>query len=130
MPQSLFDDVLYAVDPALDEWFASNYTYHRGAASIALVASVTAHAIEVSDEKGLTDSAHSHNFTLRAEDLVLSGTRFLPTAGDLIREDNGDGTNTVYQVVKRADNRCFDEIDAAGLKLQVFTNLIARTEAA
>jgi hypothetical protein len=128
MPQTAFDAEFYAADNLLDAYFAKAFVYRRRADAtagsdandIALDASVRSHAQEAADSEGLVQSWRGSSFELRAADLTQAGQRFLPQPGDTIREDNGDGTWTIYEVSPLPAARCFEWLDAAKNKLAVF----------
>jgi hypothetical protein len=72
--------------------------YHRGNASVSLLATVASQRAEQVDEHGLIQQIESRDYLIRVEDLELEGERTLPQAGDLIKEP-GAGPTAVYEVM-------------------------------
>jgi hypothetical protein len=130
MPESIFDEVFASVDPLLGDVFDKDFVYRRDGRTIEIRASIRAHDSSADMTDSVGESWHSHNFELTAADLVLDGEVFEPAQDDEIAEANGDGTSTIYQVVRQPRRRCFEAIDSAGMKLLVFTNQIRRREQA
>lgn len=73
--------------------------YRRGAATIALNATVGRTEWEQTDEHGLIQRIESRDFLVRTADLVDGGNPFLPAPGDQIVD------GAVYEVMAMADEQ-------------------------
>jgi len=76
---------------------STEVTYHRGAQSVTLRATVGRTPFDITSESGISQQSESRDYLIRAEDLVLGGTQRLPEVGDKIHEVDGS-TTYIYEV--------------------------------
>ena len=73
-------------------------TYHRGADSVAVQATIGRTVFEVDDGMGILEKIESRDFLILTADLILAGQASLPERGDRIKETSGDKVY-VYEVL-------------------------------
>lgn len=73
-------------------------SYHRGAESVAVQATIGRTVFEVDDGMGILERIESRDFLIITADLVLAGQAILPQRGDRIKETSGDKVY-VYEVL-------------------------------
>jgi len=73
-------------------------TYERGAASVALAASIGRTIFDIDNGFGVVERTESRDFLVFAADLLLAGISVLPERGDRVRETQGT-TTYVYEVM-------------------------------
>ena len=101
--------------------FASRpVTYCRGAASVALQATVGRSLVQMLKADGLVETVERRDYLIRACDLVLNGDAGEPQVGDRIRETIG-GKVQVYEVIGAGQEKHFRKSDPDGLTLRVHT---------
>jgi hypothetical protein len=127
---SFFDDLYQANSPVADALFGKSFGLRWAGQAITLTAILSAHPIALDTEGNLVETSHSHNFEVTAADLELGpgGAVILPQPGMQFTEPQPDGTNAVYEVIKRQDGRCYDPLDNEATRLLVFAKLIRRSE--
>ena len=102
-------------------------TYRRGAASVALSATVGRSVFQVATAEGLVETVERRDYLIRAADLVLDGALTTPAVGDRITEIVG-GRVEVYAVMGAGSEKHFRPSDPDALTLRVHTAHVA-TEA-
>jgi hypothetical protein len=127
---SFFDEVFQANAPVVDSIFGKSYGLRWAGTAITLTAILSAHPINFDSEGDVVETTHSHNFEVTAAALTLgqSGAVILPQPGMQFTDLQADGTNAVYEVVKRDDGRCYDPVDNEATRLLVYAKLIRRSE--
>ena len=95
-------------------------TYQRGAASVALSATVGRSVFQVVTADGVVETVERRDYLIRAVDLVLGGTLTTPAVGDRIRETIG-GKVEVYEVMGAGSEKHFRKSDPDGLTLRIHT---------
>ncbi len=73
-------------------------TYERGAATVAIQASIGRTIFDVDNGFGVVERTESRDFLVLAADLLLAGVPVLPERGDRVRETQGT-TTYVYEVM-------------------------------
>ena len=73
-------------------------SYHRGAASAEVSATVGKTVFEVDSGYGIIEKTESRDYLILTSDLVLGGEPTLPQRGDRIRETDGEKVY-VYEVM-------------------------------
>jgi hypothetical protein len=101
--------------------FASRaVTYRRGGLVSSPIAAIPAQQMyEVEGEDGFATSVQYFDWSIPAADLVLSGARIEPRAGDRIT----DGSVT-YDVLPVGKRPCVEPIDPAGILLLLHTRRV------
>ena len=102
-------------------------TYHRGAFSVEIDATVGATRFEVDDGYGTVVEQEIRDYILASSDLVLDGEQVLPQRGDEIREVRG-GVTYVYEVMDMGPERPYRFCDPAGKTLRIHTKHVDTVE--
>ena len=76
-------------------------TYHRGALSVEVSATIGRTLFEVDSGAGVLERIESRDYLIRTADLVLAGNAVFPERGDRIHETQGSQT-FVYEVLAPA----------------------------
>ena len=76
-------------------------TYHRGALSVEVSATIGRTLFEVDSGAGVLERIESRDYLIRTADLVLAGNAVFPERGDQIHETQGSQT-FVYEVLAPA----------------------------
>lgn len=98
-------------------------TYERGAATVAVQATIGRTVFEIDDDLGVVHKIESRDFLIHAADLVLSGSAVLPERGDRIRET--DGTTTyVYEVLAPGKEPHYRFSDPYRKRLRIHTKQV------
>jgi hypothetical protein len=95
-------------------------TYSRGAASVALSATVGRSVFQVAAAEGMVETVERRDYLIRAADLVLDGAVTTPAVGDRIRETIGARVE-VYEVMGAGQEKHFRKSDPDGLTLRIHT---------
>ena len=98
-------------------------TYHRGASSVEVAATVGATRFEVDDGYGIIVEQEMRDYIIAADELVPEGERTLPQLGDRIHEEREDATY-VYEVMDLGAERHYRTCDPAGKTLRIHTKLV------
>lgn len=77
---------------------STEVTYHRGAQSVTLRATVGRTPFDVTSDSGVSIRSESRDYIIRTADLVLGGASSLPLVGDKIHEVDGV-TTYIYEVL-------------------------------
>ena len=80
------------------EHMARTVTYRRGADSVDVLATVGETVFRLTEDYGAQVRVVRRDYLIAADDLVLSGQRVLPEAGDRIEESDGDQV-FIYEVM-------------------------------
>ena len=107
---------------------ARSVTYHRGASSVELSATVGQTTFEQDYEFGGIRRIQSRDFLVRTADLVLDSAEVLPVAGDQIREVQGELV-FVYEVMAPGSEPPFRYSDPYRKALRIHTKHIATEDA-
>lgn len=98
-------------------------TYERGAATVAVQATIGRTIFEIDDEIGVVHKIESRDFLIHAADLVLSGSAVLPERGDRVRET--DGTTTyIYEVMAPGKEPHYRYSDAYRKRFRIHTKQV------
>jgi hypothetical protein len=97
--------------------------YHRGSASVTLLATVGRKRFEQADEHGLIHQIEMGDYLVRAEDLEIEGQRTLPRPGDLIKEAS-EGKTVVYEVLSPGGEPHFQYSDPYRQTLRIHTKYV------
>ena len=73
-------------------------TYHRGADSVQVQATVGKTIFEIDNGYGILEKVESRDYLILTVDLVLNGQEILPQRGDQVKETDGSKTYT-YEVM-------------------------------
>ncbi len=98
--------------------------YQRGANSVDVKATIGRTIFEQADDFGVIQKIESRDFLVLAAELVLSGERVLPKAGDHVREAQGDQV-FVYEVMAPGTEPPFRYSDAYRQTLRIHTKHVA-----
>ena len=99
-------------------------TYERGAATVALAASIGRTIFEVDNGFGVVERTESRDFLVLAADLVLAGVPVLPGRSDRIRETQGT-TTYVYEVMAPGKEPHYRFSDPYRKTLRIHTKHVA-----
>ena len=80
------------------EHMSKTVSYHRGADSVEVQATIGRTVFEIDDGSGILERIESRDFLVLAADLVLAGVVTLPQRCDRIKEISGD-KGYVYEVL-------------------------------
>lgn len=98
-------------------------TYHRGAASVELAATVGRTEYDVDTGHGIVERYESRDYLLRTADLVLAGQSTTPQAGDRIEEVIG-GETVIYGVMAPANEPLWAYSDPGRLTMRIHTKQV------
>lgn len=99
-------------------------TYHRGAESVSLSATVGMTQWDTQTEVGV-ETTQGRDYLVRATDLVISGSQVTPVRGDRIVEVIGSETWT-FEVAADGDVPVWRYSDQFGKTLRIHTKLVAK----
>ena len=99
-------------------------TYHRGANSVTVGATLGATSLEVMDDGGVTVRTNQMDFIVSAADLVLAGVLVTPTVGDRIVLIVGAVTKTFEVLPMPGSGEHYRTSDPAGTTLRIHARLI------
>jgi hypothetical protein len=107
---------------------SAEVVYQRGAAQVALRATIGKTEFEIDDGSGIVERIQSRDYLIQAADLVLGGSETLPLPGDQIHETQGD-TVFVYEVMSPGKEPCWRYSDPFRKLLRVHAKYVANEEA-
>lgn len=115
------------------KFMTQQVVYQRGAASVAVYATVGTTEFQVDDGAGVLIRFEARDYLIRAADLVLAGVPLTPKRGDQIRETAGTQT-FIYEVVSPGNGSggagggeepCWRWSDDYRQTLRIHTKLVA-----
>jgi len=95
---NLFSDALDFVADMREQVAGETITYQRINATTSLTATKGKTTHEVDDESGVRTQTDSHDWLLRATDLVIDDERVLPEVGDRIYWEDPNGDTHEYEI--------------------------------
>ena len=104
-------------------------TYHRGADSVAVKATIGRTVFEVDDGTGILEKIEARDFLILAADLVLASQVTLPQRGDRIKETAGDKVY-VYEVLAPGKEPHYRFSDLYRKTLRIHTKHVDTEDAA
>lgn len=100
--------------------------YVRGSTEIPLLATIGQKRVGEEAQEAIVTQAESRDFIVRAQDLAVAGTRFVPTNGDRVREIGQDGVTYVYEVLSTPTEACWAWADGLRTSIRVRTKLASK----
>lgn len=116
----IFADATAALGQTLSEHEGVAVTYHVGASSASVTAVPGRSSVDVDEGDGVVVQVKSHDWIVRAVDLVVGGNTVTPSGGHRVKRVL-NGVTSVYQVMNGVPYR---PCDAGGTRLRIHTQYI------
>ena len=105
------------------QYMSEAVTYHRGADSVEVQATIGKTDFEVDNGTGILQRIESRDFLILAADLILAGQEIEPQRGDRIRETCRDKVY-VYEVLAPENEDCWRHSDTFKKTLRIHTKQV------